>query len=97
MLSSRRRAAPASPPVCLEPVATHAEATHLEVVAELDGQPRRTLQEQVFAVPAPGTMHTRAKLRDVLAVKNQRLGEAPESLEQAGRIRRTPTGWQRID
>jgi hypothetical protein len=96
VLSSEHRAAPASPPVCLELVATHAETTHLEVVAELDGQQRRGLQEQVLAVLAPGTMHTRAKLRDALAVKNQRLGEALESLEQGGRIRRTPTGWQRI-
>ena len=40
---------------------------------------------------------TRAKLRDTLAVKNERLGEALESLERAGRIRRTPDGWQRID
>ena len=97
VLSSEHRAAPASPPVCLELVATCAETTHLEVVAELDGQQRRTLQEQVLAVLAPGTGHTRAKLREALSVKNQRLGEALESLEQADRIRRTPTGWQRID
>ena len=97
VLSSEHRAAPASPPVCLELVATHAETTHLEVVAELDGQQRHSLQEQVLAVLAPSTVHTRAKLRDALAVKNQRLGEALELLEQGGRIRRTPTGWQRID
>jgi len=38
---------------------------------------------------------TRAKLRERLSVKNERLGEALESLEQTGRIRRTPAGWQR--
>ncbi len=97
VLSSEHRAAPASPPVYLELVATNAETTHLEVIAEVDGQPRRSLQEQVLAVLAPGQRQTRAKLRDVLSVKNERLGEALESLEQAGHIRRTPAGWQRID
>ena len=37
-----------------------------------------------------GAVLTRAKLRDTLGVKNERLGEALESLEQAGRLRRTP-------
>lgn len=97
VLSSEHRAAPASPPVVLELTATDAQTTHLEVVAELDGQQRHNLQEQVLAVLAPGAGQTRAKLRDALSVKNERLGEALESLEQAGRIRRTPTGWQRID
>jgi hypothetical protein len=32
-----------------------------------------------------------------LGVKNERLGEALESLERAGRLCRTPTGWQRLD
>ena len=97
VLSSEHRAAPASPPVYLELVAANAETTHLEVVAELDGEKRRTLQEQVLATLATGTVQTRAKLRDVLAVKNERLGEALELLEQAGQVRRTPSGWQRID
>jgi hypothetical protein len=96
VLSSEHRAAPASPPVCLELATTSAETAHLEVVAELDGEKRGTLQEQVLAVLAPGAVQTRGKLRDALSVKNQRLGEALESLEQAGRVRRTPTGWQRI-
>ena len=46
---------------------------------------------------APGAVQTRSKLRQTLAVKNERLGETLESLEQAGRVRRTATGWQRID
>jgi hypothetical protein len=40
---------------------------------------------------------TRAKLRDIVAVKNERLGEVLESLERAGRLRRTAAGWQRLD
>ena len=96
-MSSEHRAAPASPPVYLELVATDAQTTHLEVVAEVDGQKRGSLQEQVLALLAGGVVQTRARLRDALGVKNQRLGEALESLEQAGQIRRTPAGWQRVD
>jgi len=97
MLSSEHRAAAASPPVYLELVATNAEATHLEVIAEIHDENRRSLQEQVLTLLAQGAVLTRTKLRDALSVKNERLGEALESLERAGRIRRTPTGWQRID
>ena len=97
MLSSEHRAAPASPSVYLELVATSAETTHLEVVAELDGQQRGTLQEQVLALLTAGVAQSRGKLRAALAVKNERLGEALESLEEAGQVRRTSSGWQRVD
>jgi hypothetical protein len=97
MLSSEHRAAPASAPVYLELVATDAETTHLEVIAELQDGKRRSLEEQVLDLLAPGTVLTRAKLRDSLAVQNERLGAALESLERAGRLCRTPAGWQRLD
>lgn len=97
VLSSEHRAAPASPPVYLELVVTHAETTHLEVIAELENQKRRSLQEQVLDLLAQGAVVTRAKLRDALAVKNERLGQALESLERAGRLSRTSDGWQRLD
>lgn len=97
VLSSEHRAAPAPPPVYLELVATDAHTTHLEVIAQLDNEKRPSLHEQLLAVLAKGAVQTRVKLRDVLSVKNERLGEALASLEQAGRIRRTPAGWQRID
>ncbi len=105
MLSSEHRAAPASPPVYLQLVATHAETTQLEVMRELqdgstkftgDAKPHR-LEQQVLDLLARGAVLTRAKLRDSLAVKNERLGEALESLERAGRLRRTPAGWRRLD
>jgi hypothetical protein len=38
---------------------------------------------------------TRAALRDSLRVKNEPLGEVLEALERAGRLCRTPAGWQR--
>jgi AAA domain len=97
VLSSEHRAAPASPPVSLELVATDAATTHLEVVAELQDGKRRSLEEQVLDLLAQGAVLTRAKLRDSLAVQNERLGMALESLERAGRLCRTPAGWQRRD
>jgi hypothetical protein len=97
VLSSEHRAAPASAPVYLELVATNAETTHLEVIAELQDGRRRSLEGQVLDRLAPGAVFTRAKLRDSLGVKNERLGEALESLERAGRLCRTPAGWKRLD
>jgi RecA-family ATPase len=97
VLSSEHRAAPASPPVYLELVATDAETTHLEVVAELHQERRHDLQEQVLTALDKDAVRTRAKLREELSVKNERLGEALEILERAGRIRRTASGWQRSD
>jgi hypothetical protein len=105
VLSSEHRAAPASPPACLELVATDAETTHLEVIGELsDGSTKltinghqRSLDDRVLDMLGQGAIMTRAKLRDSLGVKNERLGEALLSLERAGRICRTPAGWQRLD
>jgi hypothetical protein len=96
VLLSEHRAAPASPAVSLELVATDAATTHLEVVAEPQGDRQGNLQEQVLAFLLPGKALTRGKLRDVLSVQNQRLGEALETLERAGKIRRSPAGWQRV-
>jgi AAA domain len=97
VLSSEHRAAAASAPVYLELVATNAETTHLEVIAEHEDGKRRSLEEQVLDRLAPGAVFTRAKLRDSLGVKNERLGDALESLERAGRLCRTPAGWKCLD
>jgi RecA-family ATPase len=94
LLSSEHRAAPAAPPVYLQLVASDVQ-THLEVIAKLHDQQQRPLQDQVLDLLTPGVVLSRAKLRDALGVKNERLGEALESLERAGRLRRTPAGWQR--
>jgi hypothetical protein len=50
----------------------------------------------VLACLVQGEAFTRGKLRDVLSVQNQRLGEALQTLERAGKIRRSPAGWQRV-
>jgi hypothetical protein len=96
VLLSEHRAAAASPAVTLELVATDAATTHLEVIAESSGDRQGGLQEQVLACLVPGEALTRAKLRAVLSVQNQRLGEVLETLERAGKIRRSPVGWQRV-
>lgn len=96
VLLSEHRAAPASPPVYLELVATDATMTHLEIAGEPEVERRRNLQERVLDLLAHGETLSRAKLRDTLSVKNQLLGEALETLEQAGRLTRTPAGWRRV-
>jgi hypothetical protein len=87
VLSSKHRAAPASPPVYLELVSHDQQTTHLRVVGELGEEQRHGLQQQVLDLLSRGEW-TRDKLRDQLSVKNERLGQALESLEQAGQIRR---------
>ncbi len=97
VLCSEPRAAPAAPPVYLDLIAKSAETTHLEVVAELQDGKRRSLEEQILDGLPQGTVLTRAKLRDSLGVKNERLGAALESLERAGRLCHTSAGWQRVN
>jgi hypothetical protein len=103
VLTSEHRAAPAAPPVTLELITTDAATTHLEVVGDVgtgstlrNGPgPQRSLEERVLELLGPGVTVTRAKLRESLGVKNQRLGAALESLERAGRLCHTPGGWRR--
>jgi AAA domain len=97
VLTTEHRAAAAIPPVALQLVASDAHGTHLEVLASLHDPPRRSLPDQVLELLAAGAVLTRAKLRDTLGVKNERLGEALKSLERAGRLQRTATGWRRPD
>jgi RecA-family ATPase len=97
VLTSEHRAAPAAPSVTLQLVATDADRTHLEVLTELRDPQRSSLQDQVLALLAPGVVRTRAQLRATLGIKNERLGEALETLERTGRLHRTAAGWQRPD
>ena len=103
ILSSEHRAAPAAASVSLELVVANPQTIHLEVIGELrDGSAKlamdgkqRSLEERVLDLLGQGATVTRAKLRDSLGVKNERLGEALEVLERTGRLCRTPAGWQR--
>lgn len=96
LLSMEHRAAPAAPPVYLELVSTDTDRTHLEVVAERHADDHRHLQQQVLALLEQQEVLTRTKLRESLAVQNERLGKALKSLEQAGQIRRSSMGWHRL-
>jgi AAA domain len=97
VLSTEHRAAPASPPIHLTLVTTNPDTTHLEAVAQYEDGKSRSREERVLDNLAGGMVLTRAKLRDCLAVKNERLGEVLESLERAGRLRRTAAGWQQLE
>ena len=94
ILSSEHRAAPSSSPVYLRLAVSDATATHLEVITEPDGENGCGLEKRVLDLLAQGKVLTRTRLRDALAVNNERLGKALDSLERAGRIGRTPRGWQ---
>jgi AAA domain len=94
VLSTEHRAAPASVPVYLELVAGDVQTTHLEVVAEVRETERCSLEQRVLDLLGQGATLTRARLRDSLGVKNERLGAVLESLERAGQLCRTPAGWQ---
>ena len=96
VLSGEHRAAAAPPAVYLELSTSNADTMHLRVVAELEQHNHRDLEQQVLELLSPGGVLTRAKLRDTLSVKNERLGDVLQSLERTARIRRTPTGWQRV-
>lgn len=96
VLLTEHRAAPASPAMSLELVATDATTTHLEVVGAPLADRLGDLQEQVLACLVPGEAFTRARLRDMLSVQNQRLGEALEKLQRDGKICRSAAGWQRV-
>ncbi len=96
VLQSEHRAVAASAPVHLQLVATEAETTHLEVIAEPQDGRRRSLEEQVLECLAEGEALSRAKRRESLAVENERLGEVLESRKCAERLCRTLAGWQRV-
>jgi len=96
VLCTEHRAAPASPPIHLALVTANPETIHLEVIAQHQDTKPRGLEEKVLDVLGEGVVLTRAKLRDCLAVKNERLGEVLESLERSGRLRRAAAGWHRV-
>jgi hypothetical protein len=98
VLSTEHRAAPAAPPpISIALVATNPETTHLGGIAPNQNGEPRSLQDQVLDILAGGAVLMRAKLRDCLAVKNERLGAVLESPERNGRLCRTASGWRRVD
>jgi hypothetical protein len=72
ILSSEHWAA--SAPVHLELVATEAEMTRLEVIADPDDGKRCGINGGVVDLLVEGQVLTRTKLRDSLGIKNERPG-----------------------
>jgi hypothetical protein len=97
VLLTEHRAAPASSPIFLTLSTTDPDTVHLQVVMHREDGKQRSLEAQVLDMLSNGLVLTRAKLRDDLAVKNERLGEVLESLERSGRLHRTSAGWQRLN
>jgi hypothetical protein len=90
-------AAPPVPSVYLRLATADAKTNHLEIAAGPDEDHRPVLRDRILGLLTPGAVLTRARLRHALSVKNERLGEALESLKQAGQLRRTSAGWSRVD
>jgi hypothetical protein len=89
-LTVEHRSAPAPEPMHLH---LAEEPPHLEIIAD-DSTREPTLQERILQTlnRSDGPLR-RTQLRTLMAVNNQRLGEALTALERRGRIRRAATGW----
>lgn len=87
------RNAPAPEPCTLQ---LQGEPPHLVLVDPPPAQDAQAkLDERVLtALRRSDTALRRTALRAILAVNNERLGEALSGLEKLGRIRRTPDGWK---
>ncbi|MGD8863804.1 MAG: AAA family ATPase [Myxococcales bacterium] len=89
-LTIEQRAAPAPDP-CYIRLASR--PPHPVLTAPEQDQ-RPTLQDRLLdTLQRSAKPITRTELRRLLAVQNNRLGEALKNLEALGRIRRTPKGW----
>lgn len=103
-LTLEHRAAPALEPLELRIASSgDGSATHLEVVSSVESSSRAdippahvpglALDERVVqAITRAGHPLSRVQLRDVLRVNNNRLGDALNDLERAGRINRSDAG-----
>lgn len=98
LLTIEHRAAPAPPPVYLELVADDPRTVHLEVRGHAAGEAdrdRESLAARILAALEEHRVLSRTQLRDLLAVKNERLGHALKALLEQGRIVRDERGWCR--
>lgn len=97
VLSMEHRAAAAPDPVGLELVTADEQTIHLEVTQQVasdnDQGQDPPLDEAVVKVLQSQPGITRQALRQQLAVKNERLGQALTRLQRRGRIERGCDGW----
>jgi len=94
-LALEHRSHPAADPFALKLVSrADGSATHLEIAAEHAPSAPPSLEALAETeLAAAGAALTREQLRARLKVKNQRLGDALDTLQRAGRITKTPQGW----
>lgn len=94
-LSLEHRSHPAADPFALKLVSrADGSATHLEIAGDHTPTAPPSLEALTQSeLAAAGAALTREQLRARLKVKNQRLGDALETLQRAGRITKTPQGW----
>lgn len=89
-LTTEHRSAPALDPVVVTLVG---EPPHLEIT-DSASDPAPSLEERILKTLATANEPVpRIQLRSLLAVNNQRLGDALLKLHSLGRIRRTGDGW----
>ncbi len=98
VLTLEQRAARPPEPMVLELTSRpDGTATHLRVVGTPATRPipKEPLTSRITGLLASSNEPlTRAAIRTQLRVNNNRLGDALQELEQAGRTRRTANGWQ---
>ena len=101
-LSAQHRAAPSPEPMLIELVTgDDGDVPHLEIKdnghpATSDAVTPGSLADALLDLLAEATQPlSRTALRSRLRVKNERLGNALNTLERRGLIERTPQGWQR--
>jgi len=99
LLSMEHRSAAAPEPVALELVSADSTRIHLEVTTQppvLKGQGKARIDEAILLALQEAPTMTRSRLRDRLAVNNERLGEVLTQLEREGKVERGPDGWRRV-
>lgn len=97
ILSVEHRAAAAPEPVRLDLVTSDEDAIHLELLGQVraeKGRRERDLQRAVLEVLSEHETLTRGGLRKALGVKNERLGEELQRLEEEGLLEREARGWR---
>jgi len=97
LILEHRAAKPPAPMVLDLVCGADGESVHLEVRGDVcvsEPSERPTLAGRLLKVmrAAEGPM-TRTELRDQLKVQNEKLGALLGTLEEQGRVRRTPQGW----
>jgi len=99
LLSMEHRAAAAPEPVALDLVTADSTRIHLEVTTQPPpprAQSKARIDEAILLALQEAPAMTRSRLRDKLAVNNERLGEVLTQLEREGKIERGPDGWRRV-